>query len=421
MIQHDHTMKLNKKLFLSSLAFLFISSNQSIAAGYSTGLYSTSGMGNSYAGSVTGVHDISDMFFNPSILSNIKNNEFIISASHLDLDFDVDGASGSFAGGSNATGKEIQDAGIDDQVPALYLATPINDKTTFGLSITSPFGLSTKYDKGWVGRYRAIESSIATFNINPSLSYKINDKLSVGAGLQAQYYKAALTKAVYTGGADAIGKVHGSDWGYGYNLGANYKINDQLKFGIGYRSKIDYKITGTSRVADLSLYSDINAKTTTPESLTAGTSFKLNEAVELAYDVTWTRWSRLKSLIINATQNSSLNDRADFNWHDSFLHSVGANFSVNNQWLVRTGVAYEKDAVTNANRELRAPNSDKVWTSIGFNYKIGKNLSVDGTYLHQFIRTGTVNLTDSSSTVNSVSGKYKSKVDVFSIALKKQF
>lgn len=414
-------MKLNKKLFFSFLAFLFANSNQSIAAGYSTGLYSTSGMSNSYAGSVTGIHDASDMFFNPAILSDIKKNEFIISISHIKLDFDVDGANGSFSSGGNVTGKEIQDAGMDSQVPALYLAAPINDKTTFGLSITSPFGLSTKYDKGWVGRYRAIETSITTFNINPSLSYKINDQLSVGAGVQAQYYQAALTKAVYTGGADAFGKVHGSDWGYGYNLGLNYKVNEQFKLGLGYRSKIDYKLTGTSQVSDLGLYSDIISKTTTPESLTAGTAIKLNKTVELAYDVTWTRWSRLKNLIVNATQNSNLNDRANFNWHDSFLHSIGANFSVNNKWLVRTGVAYEKDAVTNANRELRAPNGDKVWTSVGFNYKIGENLSIDGTYLHQFVRTGTVNLTDSSSTVNSVSAKYKSKVDVFSIALKKQF
>jgi len=83
-----------------------------------------------------------------------------------------------------------------------------------------------------VGRYHTIESSISTTNINPSLSYKVNDKFSIGAGLQAQHYKATLTKAVYTGGADAFGKLHGSDWGYGFNLGANYEYNNDLRFGI---------------------------------------------------------------------------------------------------------------------------------------------------------------------------------------------
>ena len=74
-------MKLNQKLIASSLALLIANSSSSFAAGYSTELTSTSGLGNSYAGSVTGIHDVSDMFFNPAILTDVENSQFIFSAS----------------------------------------------------------------------------------------------------------------------------------------------------------------------------------------------------------------------------------------------------------------------------------------------------------------------------------------------------
>ena len=129
----------------------------------------------------------------------------------------------------------------------------------------------------------------------------------------------------------------------------------------------------------------------------------------------------MKSLQVNAYQNSNLNDTTKFNWHDSFLHSLGANFTVNDKTLIRAGLAYEKDAITDANRGPRVPGGDRVWTTLGFNQKIGNGWSVDGAYSHQFYRAAKMNISDSSTTVPSLSAKYKTKVDVFSIAIKKDF
>lgn len=406
-------MKLNKKLFVTSLA-LVIAGGDAMAAGYSTELTSTSGLANSYAGSVTGIHDVSDMFFNPAILSDVENGEFVLSASYLDLKINTNG--GSKSDGTSQTAN-VHDAGVNGVVPALYVAKRINEDAVFGLAITSPFGLATRYTDNWQGSDRAIASSITTININPSVSYKVNKDLSLGAGFQAQYYRAQLTSST---ASTYYTKVQGSDWGYGFNLGAKYQATENLKFGIGYRSKIDHNIVGTVQAHGFG-YSDMQAKTSTPESLTIGTAYKLNPATELAYDLTWTRWSRLKSLQVHAYQNSNLSATSSFNWHDSFLHSVGANFTLNDKWLLRTGLAYEKEAMTDANRNPAVPASDKVWTSIGFNYKFSKTLSVDATYLHQFYRNAVTNLKGNGSTTQDINVHYKTKVDVFSLALKKEF
>ncbi len=390
------------------------------AAGYSTNLLSASALGNSYAGSVTGSHDVSDMFFNPAVTAGINKNQFILSASYIAINSDPDNEiSTKQDNTTDASAPSTHDSAVDSTVPALYLAAPINDRSTFNFSITSPFGLVTKYDNAWSGRYKAIESSLKSINFNPSFSYKINNQISFGFGLQAQYSKKILSKAVEIYGSDYYGETHGSDWSYGYNFGALFEANKDWKFGIGYRSKMNVKLKGKSKVDGL-LYSDAFAKTTSPESLTLGANFKAKDNLELVYDLTWTRWSRLKTFTVDAINPSFSDDTTNFNWHDSYLHSLGANYGFNDKLLIRSGVAYEKAAINNRNLEARVPNTDKIWLSAGFNYKISETLSIDSSYIHQFFKTGNLNLASNSSS-GSFSAKIKTRSDVFSLAIKKEF
>ena len=82
-------MKLKKLIISAAILPAFIS-KAALGAGYSSNLTSTSALANSYAGSVTGIHDSSDMFFNPAVTSAILSSEFVASFSYLDLDVDID-------------------------------------------------------------------------------------------------------------------------------------------------------------------------------------------------------------------------------------------------------------------------------------------------------------------------------------------
>ncbi len=407
-----------------SLALLTSSIANANAGGYSTSLYSTSGLGNAYSGSSTGSHDVSDIFFNPAVTAGKDKSEVIASFSYLRLAIDPDNISSNFIAGKR-NGAESRNVGTQKLIPALYFSSPINDKLAFNLAISSPFGLETKYNKNWPGRFRALNSSISTLNFNPSLAYKITNDLSFGAGLVAQYYTANLTKEVYTSpilATSGLATVDGSDWGYGYNLGLKYDISKDVKIGLGYRSKIDYKLKGNVDVNDNLLASKFKAKTTTPESMSIGVAYNVNPDLQIVADSIWTRWSRLKNLDVVA-QNSLLNSTTKFNWNDSFLHSVGTNYALNKNNLLRTGLAYEKEAMNDRNREPRVPSSDKYWITAGLNHKLGDGLEIDLAYVHQIYKTAKINIVDygASGVEGSVSGKYKTSVDVISLALKKQF
>lgn len=129
-----------------------------------------------------------------------------------------------------------------------------------------PFGLSTEYDEGWVGRYHAIKSAVPTINLNPALAFKLNDQLSLGAGMSAQYISAELTSAIDSGSVcyglvgpgtcnpagltpgsqavDSYAKIKGDDWGYGINLGLLYKPANAMRIGVAYRSSVKQRLEG---------------------------------------------------------------------------------------------------------------------------------------------------------------------------------
>lgn len=409
----------------------FALSKPSYSAGFATDSHSASGLGTSYAGSVSGANDISDSFFNPATISSTKANQALLSTTYINFKVDDDNTRAVYnSNSSNVSGVRSDKQTVNAFVPAGYIASKINDKTTLGFSITSPFGLSTSYNPNWAGRYYAIDSQIESVNFNPMISYDFDKKLSLGFGLQAQYIKATLTNAVDVGGlflsspgsSDGFAKVKGDDWGYGYNAGLKYKFNDELIFGLGYRSSIKHKLKGDIALESSAIgnqTSNFNAKLTTPENLTAGFSYKLNDKLTLLHDTSWTRWSRVKTLNINAT-NSALSDSTNLNFKDSFRYSFGAHFQQNEKLQLKIGGAYEQASVDES-RNPRIPISDKIWTSIGFGYKISDNIVIDTTYLHEFYKKSKVNLQASGSNTTNIEADYKDKIDVIAISLKIDF
>ena len=99
--------------------------------------------------------------------------------------------------GGNAGGNAI--------VPNLFFAMDLSRAWSIGLGINVPFGLKTEYDSDWIGRFQGIESEVKTLNINPSVSFKVSDRVSAGFGVSYQRAEIDLLSAVnYSGIAFAL-------------------------------------------------------------------------------------------------------------------------------------------------------------------------------------------------------------------------
>ncbi len=106
--------------------------------------------------------------------------------SYIDANFELTDASASPAGlpvsydrgGSREGGEEAW-------VPSFAFKTRLDDRFDLGLAVSAPYGLSTEYDKDWIGRYHAIETDLTTIDIQPTLNYRATDRLNLAVGLRA--------------------------------------------------------------------------------------------------------------------------------------------------------------------------------------------------------------------------------------------
>src|SRR5581483_4650720 len=193
---------------LAVASALAVGYSQAHASAFALQEQNASGLGNSFAGQAATAENAGTIYFNPAGMS------FLPAGPQLSLGGDYIKPSTKFSdGGSTAAGfpgaaatqrplgSNGGEAGNPAFVPNLYFATDIARNLKAGVGISVPFGLATEYDSDWIGRFQAIKSEIQAVNINPSVSWKMNDRTALGFGLNYQRIDAELTNAVNTPGA----------------------------------------------------------------------------------------------------------------------------------------------------------------------------------------------------------------------------
>lgn len=276
-------------LLLAALLGAFAAA-QSQASGYNLSSQSASGQGAANANSAE-AGDASAQFFNPAALSRLDGTQ-ASGALNLVLPKGRHSDAGSFTQfGLPTRGGAAGDFLEPTAAPRAYLSHRYSERLSLGLGVFVPFGTKTEYDASWSGRYNSIGTELKTLAINPSLAFKLSDKLSIGAGLSAQHIEGKLAKGADFGSgamasiieaqvrANAIpgvpvdlvrnavinqlggliktvsgnpsysGRVdiEGKDWGMGFNLGLMYSPDETTRFGLAYRSSIKHTLSGDAR------------------------------------------------------------------------------------------------------------------------------------------------------------------------------
>lgn len=421
------------------------------------------GLGNAYAGGAAVADDASTVFYNPAGMTRLKDGQFAIGA-HLikpSAKFSNSGSHISSAipallgGGAPLTGGDGGDAGSLAFVPNFYYVQDIGNGMRFGLGVNAPFGLTTEYDSGWVGRYQAMKSEIKTINVNPSFAIKTNDQWSFGFGLNAQYMEATLTQdidysvaCIGTIGAacvvaglgtpqnsntDGSASNKADDIAWGFNVGALFEVDPDMRFGFAYRSKVKHELEGkadftvpavvaagasvpAATLRTVFSDTDVIAKVTLPETLSLSGYFKLNEQWSLLADATRTRWSRIPELRIEFDNTAKDDSFETLNWKDTWRYAVGASFVQDDTLTWRMGVAYDQSPIPDAEHTTaRLPDNDRKWLAFGGTYQPSKSMAIDFGYAHLFVSDTEVNRVGALG--DTLKGTYKNTVDILSAQL----
>lgn len=456
--------KLTFGLGLGGLMVVAIT-NTSYAAGFALIEQSSKLQGYAYAGAAAVADDASTVFFNPAGMSKIDGKLLTASLQVVapQAEFKNQGSTHALQGLTTLplSGGDGGDGGETSMVPALFYVESFANGWSYGLGLNAPFGLATEYGEGWVGRYHAIKSEVKTLNINPSVSYRLNNHVSLGGGIDLQYIDAEISNAIDFGTLDAAGAfaaaglpagalgltpqqsdgkvtLKGDDWSFGFNLGFLLEFNSgNNRLGLAYRSRIKHNLEGDANFdvpAPIAILqaagqfsdSSVTSKVEMPASASLSLYHRFNPRIAVMADVTWTDWSSLPELRFDFGNNMA-DGVTTLNWEDSYRYSLGAMFNPNERLTLRCGVALDKTPIPNAySRTPRIPGEDRTWLSAGAGYRISDHFSLDGAYSHLFIDNPEINKQLGSPTSENffrggLKGEYEASVDIASIQASYKF
>mgnify|MGYP002133272178 FL=1 len=370
-------------------AAVTLASTQTFAAAFQLNEHSASGLGRAYAGEAAIADNASVLSRNPAAMTTFDKMALSVSGTYIKPDVDV--AGDIYAGPAKLASSSESDIAPDAFVPATYFIQPLNDQWAWGIGLFSNYGLSTEYSKTFAAGAGAGDTELLTFNINPNIAYRINSSFSVGAGINAVYaaaelnrYAGALSAAIPGANSDTrLAHLKGDTWGFGWNVGTLYEINENNRLALTYRSQVDLSFDGDFQGAtSLNRVVDGNLKLDLPAQAEFAGYHRLNQQFAVHYSVNWTDWSAFQEL--KATSSGCnmpgqpgvcLNKPEKFK--DSTRYSLGGTWYVNPSWEARIGFAYDNTPIEPEYRSLSIPDSDRVWYSAGATYHIDKDMSVD--------------------------------------------
>jgi long-chain fatty acid transport protein len=391
----------SKRLFVCAMAVLVavLCSGNVWAAGFQLFEENASGIGNAYAGSAAVADNASTIFFNPAGMTKLQAREvsFGLSVVKPSVDFTntnsgrtvpVNPPSPPYPPNLFGTdsGTNGGDAGGWNFIPNGYLSWKLTKDLYAGIGLSAPFGLATEYDSSFLGRYQSIKFSIETYNVNPSLAYRVNDMVSLGVGVSWQRMKAEYTRQAT---AASQVKVELDNDAWGWNVGALFQLAPATRLGVSYRSAIWHSLEGNfSGALNEPAKADVELPAMAIVSFTQG----LGASWELLGDVSWTGWNSVDKLQLVKTNTGALAQTLDLNLRDAWRAALGANYKVNEAWKLKFGVAFDQTPVHDTeHRPVSLPDSNRTAVATGVQWKPTKASTLDFGVEYLFMQETDIN------------------------------
>ena len=278
---------------------------------------------------------------------------------------------------------------------SVYYTQQHNDKIAWGLGVYTPYGNVVEWPTDWVGSHLVNEIELKSIYFQPTISFRVNEQFSIGFGPTYVSGNVDFNRNLSTSLVDGDGdrsnvtiKASGVD-AWGYNLGLQFKPNEQLSLGLSYRSKVDleardedadFEDIPTSLAA---VYPDttFNADLVLPAELTLGLTYQLSPQTTIAFDINRAYWDDYQNLDIefNNGAGTSLNPR---NYEDSNIYRIGIQHQMDDDLVLRAGI-YLDETPVNTKRFIQpeTARNDALGLTTGLSYRLSEQMELDGSLL----------------------------------------
>jgi long-chain fatty acid transport protein len=438
-------------LCLVGLAVVLAAAAPASAQGFGVYEQGACMMGRGGAGVADPCLDGSGVFFNPASLSFGKTTITVGGALIGPTGTFTDTSGGALNGTVSTLNKKWY------PVPNVYASIPYKGRVAFGIGVFAPYGLTTDWPVTSEGRFLGYKSLVQGVYIQPTLAVKINERASVGVGLDVTYLNVELrqrvdlaTQAVtgtpYTFGQLGVPagtdfadlQLKGNAWHGGYHVGLQVKANDYVSFGLRFMSGQTVGVTnGTIATTQIRTglflpptlggypidtvlapqfasggkLSNQSATTTIPlpAQFVAGVAVKLIPAVKVFADYQFTNWSQFAVLPINGQY---LTNSITESYNDVSGARLGTEINAGSKVVVRAGLNLHGAAAPDQTVTPNLPEGPRREYSVGFGSELTSHLRFDAAYMYldQSDRAGRT-----GPTVNN--GVYSFKANLFSASV----
>jgi long-chain fatty acid transport protein len=342
-------------------------------------------------------------YTNPAGMTGIERDTLMPGFQLLipQLKFDASIAEAGGDDGGNAADGDVL------AIPGFNAVKVLSDKWRVGLAITAPLGGGLDYGRNFVGRYSTIRSVLSGLGITPSVGYKINDSLSVGAGVTAIYTNfdmdIGIRQETPAGAPLPDGKVSINqidDWSAQGVFGLTWQVTDKAMLGVVYRTKSDIELEGdldfyrlqnpianrvTSRLDKIEVDFDV------VQVVAAGLAYDVSDNLTLIADADWEDWSEFSKNVFSI-QGGAITTEIDRNWDDTWHVGIGMLYQKDNTGIT-AGLAYDSSAVDDDDRTFDIPADEQVKFGMSYGRIIKENVAYSIGFSYNWLGNGKIDQT----------------------------
>lgn len=334
--------------------------------------------------------------YNPAAMGFHQGSSLSLGTLFIQPNFSVETASGDHTSqGADWIGLGLAQAMLD-----------LGERWRLGFGITMPFGLETRWRDGTfpavsgtqtlpLPSYLPLDpvvplghptsSQLEVWDMAPTATYRVNDSLSLSAGVDVYWARTAKFKSTL---ADL--DVDGT--GLGFNLSALYR-QGPWSLGAAFHSSStlglegDYVPLSQTLVAlgKIAPAQSAEIDFALPWRLQLGLRYAFDERLAVEFDWTRTGWESFNAFEVSGANTGTAIYREGNDWHDSDAYQIALTYRLDDETQLRAGYTYGETPQGDDHFSALVPSNDGHLFGIGLARSLGHGLSLEAGYLYLYL------------------------------------
>ena len=328
----------------------------------------TADVGLATAGYGARAQDASTVLTNPAGMTRLEGTQTLVTGQvgYGDLKISLNPVADSAGGGDGGNASGWFPGG------SAFVTHSISRDLKIGVGVATMMGGDVEYDDSWAGRYYGQQAELLGMSVLPSVAFRVNDKLSLGASVNAMYGKTKMQVAVNNiapGAGDGQLKLKDSTWAWGGNLGVLYEMSPGTRFGLTWNSQVKLDFTAQAQFSGIApglntvlanrglLNANIDLGIKVPQGVMGSFYHELDRRWALLGSVGWQQWSKFGQVDVGVESSNPTSLTTDIPFKDTWHVALGAQHKMNAAWLLNFGVAYDSKYQDGSNVSPLFPNN----------------------------------------------------------------